>query len=88
MISTHLFHFFEIIYLNIFVKFLSFIYVTSKLNILSNYAKHLKELTLCYMLVPFFIILKSLYPINQPACLKEDKFGLKKKLSYTKKLGF
>ncbi len=35
-----------------------------KLNILSNHAEHLKKgLVLCYVL-PFFTILKSLYPMN------------------------
>ena len=41
---------FEINYLNIFPEFFSFIYVTSKLNILFNYAEHPKKLALYYML--------------------------------------
>ena len=33
----------KIICLNTFPEFLSFVYMTSKLNILSNHAKHLKN---------------------------------------------
>ena len=45
-------------------------HATSKLSILSNYAKHSKgQVHLLYALPPF-IILKSLYPTNQPAHLE------------------
>ena len=80
MTSTYLFYFSKIIYLNIFPKLLSFVYVTSKLNILFNYTKHLQKLALYYIL-PLFTILKSLYLICQPTYL-ENNFNLKKKLSY------
>ena len=51
MIFTYLFHFSEIIYLDIFLKFFSFVHITSKLFILSNHAEHPRELALCYMLL-------------------------------------
>ena len=59
----------EIICLNIFSKFLSFVYVTFKLTILSNHAEHSKRLAPYYTLPPF-IILKSLYLTGQPARLE------------------
>ncbi len=55
MTSTYLFYLFEIIGLNTFLEFLSFIYMISKLNILSNHAKHPKGLVSYYM-PPFFIL--------------------------------
>ena len=85
--NFYLFDFtFEIIYLITFLKFFNFVYIIFKLNILSNYAKHLKKLAPCYIL-PLFTILKFLYPIDQLVCLKND-FSLRKKLSYIKKLDF
>ena len=69
MISTYLFDLFEIIYLNAFSKFLNFVHLTFKLNILSNYAKHLKKLVSCYTL-SFFT---KMY-------LQKNKNGLKNKL--------
>ncbi len=53
-----------------FSEFLSFIYITSKLSISSNHAEYPKGLAPCYML-PFFTILKSPYPMDQPACLEK-----------------
>ncbi len=44
MNSTYLFHLSEIICLNIFSEFLSFVHVTSKLSILSNHIEHPKKL--------------------------------------------
>ncbi len=44
--------------------------MTSELNILSNYTKHLKMLVPYYML-PSFTILKSINPIGQPAYLEK-----------------
>ncbi len=41
-----------------------------KLSIFSNYVEHLKRLVLWYIL-PLFIILKSPYPISQPAHLEK-----------------
>ncbi len=49
----YLFHLSEIIYLNTFSEFLSFVHVNSKLSILSNQIKHLKELALYFMLLLF-----------------------------------
>ncbi len=66
----HLFYLPEIICLNNFPEFLSFIHMTSKLSILSNHAKYPKELALYYML-SFFTSLKSLHSIDQLACLKK-----------------
>ena len=90
MTSVYDFHLpnftYEIIHLITFPKFLSFVYVTSKLNILSNHIKHPKRLTLYYTL-SFFTILKFPYLISQLTYLEND-FSLRKKLSYTKKLGF
>ncbi len=74
----------EIIYWNTFPKFLSFVYMTYKLSILSNHVKHPKELAPCYML-SLFIILKSLYLISQPACLKKMT-SVREKLVKTLKL--
>ncbi len=54
MTSIYLFHLFKIIRLNTFSEFLSFIHMTSKLNILSNYAEYPNGLAPCYML-SFFI---------------------------------
>ena len=70
-----------------FLEFFSFVHITSKLNISSNYTEYLKKLVPYYILL-LFTILKSLYPISQPICLKKDDFSFaKKKLSHTKKLG-
>ncbi len=66
----HLFHFSEIIHLNIFLEFLSFVYMTYKLSILPNYARRPKELVPCYTL-SFFTILKSPHPTDQLACLEK-----------------
>ena len=78
---------FKIIYLITFPKFLSFVYVISKLSISSNYAKHFKNLALCYTLPPF-IILKSSNVMGQLVYLKEDDFSFeRKKLSHIKNLG-
>ena len=85
MTSIYLFHFFEIIYLNTFLEFLNFVYMTSKLSILSNHTEYPKKLAPYYIL-PFFIILKSLYLISQPACLKKLLY-LRKRFSLIKKLG-
>ena len=90
MTSTYdfyLFYFFKIICLNIFLEPLHFVYITFKLSILFNYAKHLKKLVLCYTLL-FFIILKSLYSISQPAYLEKDNFNLRKNLFCIKNLDF
>ncbi len=70
MTSAHDFYLSEIICLNILLEFLSFVYMTSKLNILSNHTKHPKRLAPCYTL-SLFTILKSLYPIGQSACLEK-----------------
>ena len=78
---------FEIICLIIFPKFLSFVYITSKLSILFNHAKYFIKLA-SYYILSLFTILKSLYPTDQPACLKEDDFSFaRKRLSCTKKSG-
>ena len=76
----------KIVCLIIFPEFLSFIYVISKLSILSNHAEHSKRL-IPYYVLPLFIILKSPYPIGQPVYLKEDDFSFaRKKSSYIKNL--
>ncbi len=64
----------KIIQLNTFLEFFSCSHVTSKSSILSNHAKHPKGLVLLYAL-SLFTILKSLYPIGQPACLEKDNFS-------------
>ncbi len=70
MTSTYLFHFSKIICLNTFLKFHSFIHMTSKLNILLNHIEHLKGLAPCYTIPPF-TILKSPYLISQTARLEK-----------------
>ena len=82
MIPTYEFYLFylsKINYLNIFSKFFSFVCVTFKLSILSNYVKYLKGLALYYTL-SFFTILKSLYPTNQLVYL--EKMTLIQRRSY------
>ncbi len=76
----------KIICLITFLEFFSFVYMTSKLNILSNYTKHPKRLVLYYILF-LFIILKSLYPTGQLAYLKESNFSFVRKKSSHTKLG-
>ena len=78
---------FKIICLNTFLEFLSFVYVTSKLNILSNHIKYPKRLIPYYML-SFFIILQFPYPIDELVYLKKDDFNSKKRLSRMKKSSF
>ncbi len=60
MTFTYLLHLSEIICLNTFSKLLSFVHVTSKLNILSNYAKHPKKLVLCYTLPSLILTISTL----------------------------
>ena len=55
MTFTYLFHLFEIICLNTFLEFLSFVHVTSKLSFLSNHAEHPKGLAPGYTLPPFIL---------------------------------
>ena len=47
ILQTYLSYFFKIIYLNTFSELLNFVYISPKLNILSNYAEHPKKLVLC-----------------------------------------
>ncbi len=68
--DIYLFYLFEIICLNIFSKFLSFVHVTSKLSILSNYAEHPKKL-LPYYIEFLFLILKSPHLTDQPTYLEK-----------------
>ena len=56
MTFIYLFYLSKIIYLNTFLEFLSFIYVTSKLSILFNQTKHSVGLAPYYILLFFIII--------------------------------
>ena len=78
MISIYLFYLLEIICLNTFLEFFSFVYVTSKLSILSNYTKHPKRLTLYYMLYFFYkyqrdILLSRFFVYFENYLLRVDK---------------
>ncbi len=65
MTFSYLFHFSELIYLNIFSKFLSFVYVISKLSILSNHVEHPKRLASYYTLPSFLLFYTYFAFINQ-----------------------
>ena len=64
-------------------KFFHYSHMTSKLNILSYYAEHSKELVLYYVL-PLFIILKSSNKTGQPACLEKMTLVWEKLIIYFK----
>ena len=68
--NFYLLYFSKIICYYNFLKFLSFVHMIFKQNILSNYTMYSKELVLYYMLSSF-IILKFLYLRGLPAYLEK-----------------
>ncbi len=87
MTSTYLFPLSKIIYWNTFLKFLSFVHITSEGKYFTQlYWAAQKSSTVLY--ATSFYDSKIFIPNESAGSFGEDNFSLKKRLSFIKKLGF